>query len=364
MRLAPLVQSYIVRAPNFLLQPVLTVLDNVEGVVGGTLGSPTSELGPYVPVVFVTLEVGTSFLEEIDTGLTADLLVNAVSENRTTYVVQFDCQATTQALTFFRYNVVAQTKGGNPQRVVALGAHSDSVNAGPGINDDGSGSIGILAVAKALTQFSLKNAVRFHWWTAEEYGLLGSEYYVAALNETEIDKIALYLNFDMTASPNYVHAIYDGDGSAFNVSGPTGSAEIESLFENFFSKRGLPSVPTAFDDRSDYGPFLDVDIPSGGIFTGAEENKTVKEAALFGGQAGVALDPCYHAACDNITNLATDAFEINTQAIAYAITSYASSSSLPGNGTAAMKRRHTKRSVHKDSHVTHSCAHEVVVVEL
>lgn len=194
---------------------------------------------------------------------------------------------------------------------------------------------------------------------------MGSEFYVASLNQTELDKIALYLNFDMIASPNYIYAIYDGDGSAFNLSGPSGSAEIESLFEEFFADRNLASVPTEFNGRSDYGPFLDVGIPSGGLFTGAEDNKTEEEAALFGGDAGVAYDACYHAACDNITNLALDAFEINTQAIAYSIGTYASSlSSLPSNGTASARRRRVKREVHKDEHKVHSCSHEVVVVEL
>ena len=46
----------------------------------------------------------------------------------------------------------------------------------------------------------MTNAVRFGWWTGEEYGLLGSEFYVASLNETETAKIALYLNFDMVCA--------------------------------------------------------------------------------------------------------------------------------------------------------------------
>lgn len=39
--------------------------------------------------------------------------------------------------------------------------------------------------------------------------------------------------------------------------------------------------------RSDYGPFLEVNIPAGGLFTGAEVVKTAQEAVLFGGQAGM-----------------------------------------------------------------------------
>jgi len=205
----------------------------------------------------------------------------------------------------------------------------------------------------------------FHWWTAEEYGLLGSEFYVASLNKTETDKIAVYLNFDMIASPNYVYAIYDGDGSAFNLTGPAGSDQIEYLFEDFYKSKGLPSVPTAFDGRSDYGPFLDVGIPSGGLFTGAEDNKTVEEAALFGGTAGVALDACYHAACDDINNLALDAWVVNTQAIANSIGTYATDlTSIPRNTTAAVNKRQIKKRAPKSEHHVHSCSHEIILHEV
>lgn len=177
-------------------------------------------------------------------------------------------------------NLIATTKGGDQNNIVFAGAHSDSVPQGAGINDNGSGSIGILDVALRLPLFSVKNAVRFAWWTAEEYGLVGSEYYVAQLSEAEKAKIALYLNFDMIASPNYIYGVYDGDGSAFNTTGPAGSDDIEHVFEKYFKSVGLNTVPSEFDGRSDYGPFLDVGIPSGGLFTGAEGVKTAEEKKL------------------------------------------------------------------------------------
>lgn len=70
-------------------------------------------------------------------------------------------------------------------------------------SDDGSGTIGILTVAKALAKFRVKNAVRFAFWSAEEFGLLGSYFYVNSLNssETEVAKIRAYLNFDMVNTP-------------------------------------------------------------------------------------------------------------------------------------------------------------------
>lgn len=227
--------------------------------------------------------------------------------------------------------MVAQTKSGDPNNVLVLTAHTDSVDAGPGINDNGSGSVGLLETAIQLAKFSVNNAVRFVWVSAEEFGLLGSTYYVSQLSPEELEKIRLNLNFDMIASPNYVYAIYDGDGSAFGSSGPAGSAEAEKLFENYFrDEAGLKSVPTEFDGRSDYGPFLDAGIPTGGLFTGAEGIKTTEEQVLFGGEAGVAYDVNYHGAGDNVSNLNLDAFLENTMAIAHSIGTYGSSfDSLP-----------------------------------
>ena len=179
-----------------------------------------------------------------------------------------------------------------------------------------------MTVAKALAKFNVKNAVRFAWWSAEEFGLLGSEHYVQELTPEEDKKIRLYVNFDMIASPNYILGVYDGDGSAFNLSGPPGSAEVEHFLEGFFQENDVPSVPTEFSGRSDYGPFLAKNIPAGGLFTGAEVNKTAEEAALFGGEAGVAYDVNYHKVGDTFDNLNFEAFEINAKAIAAVVANY------------------------------------------
>lgn len=61
------------------------------------------------------------------------------------------------------WNIVAETRGGDHSNVVSLGAHSDSVAEGPGINDDGSGIISLLEVAKQLTNYEVNNAVRLAW---------------------------------------------------------------------------------------------------------------------------------------------------------------------------------------------------------
>ncbi|KAI0853276.1 Zn-dependent exopeptidase [Daldinia vernicosa] len=223
------------------------------------------------------------------------------------------------------YNVVASSKHGDANNVLFLGAHSDSVEAGPGINDNGSGSCGLLTVAKQLARWRTNNQVRFAWWTAEEEGLLGSEHYVNITAASELDKVRLYLNFDMIASPNYVLGIYDGDGSSFNLSGPAGSAQAEKLFEDWYKSEDLPFVGSEFNGRSDYGPFLDQGIPCGGLDTGADGIKTDEEVALFGGTAGIWYDPNYHSVKDNVTNLNLEAFEATSRAIAHAVATYGTS---------------------------------------
>ncbi len=224
-------------------------------------------------------------------------------------------------------NVIAQTSSGDPDNVVMVGAHLDSVQAGPGINDNGSGSAAILEVAEQMAKVKPRNAVRFAWWGAEEAGLIGSTAYVAGLTPEEGQQISLYLNFDMIGSPNHVFFVYDGDDSdAVGAGpGPDGSAQIEDVFERYYTDRGIPFTGTDFSGRSDYGPFIAAGIPSGGLFTGAEGIKTASQAAIWGGTAGVAYDACYHLACDTFANNNDTALDINSDGVAYATLQYAMS---------------------------------------
>lgn len=236
-------------------------------------------------------------------------------------------------------NVIADSRYGSRDNIVMAGAHLDSVDDGPGINDNGSGSAGLLEVAEAMGKTRQRNAFRFAWWGAEEAGLVGSTAYVNDLVNNDpdaLDDIALYLNFDMIGSPNYGLFVYDGDGDAFGLVGPDGSDDIEGLFEQYYAEREIPSRPTAFSGRSDYQAFINNGIPSGGLFTGAEGIKTAEEAELWGGEAGVAYDPCYHAACDTIDNVNHEALDVNADAIGYAVLTYVQSTfvinGVPGKG--------------------------------
>ena len=184
---------------------------------------------------------------------------------------------------------------------IMLGGHADSVTAGGGINDNGSGISAILSIAKENQNKDLP--IRYAFWGGEELGLLGSYHFISTSEFEDLDKISSYINLDMIASPNFARMIYDGDGSMGTPSGPQHSDKIEELFEEHFDAQELEHQPTPFDGRSDYGPFIEVGIASGGLFTGAESIKTASEESSYGGDAGVAYDECYHEFCDDIYNI-------------------------------------------------------------
>ena len=230
-------------------------------------------------------------------------------------------------------NVIAETRGGDPNKVIVVGAHLDSVGPGPGINDNGSGSAALVEFAQQLRGVNPKNKIRFIWFSAEESGLLGSEHYVASLPESERAKIAAMLNFDMIGSPNFVNFVYDGDLSdsppigedVFAPAARPFSATIEKIFLDYFKSQRIANLPTEFDGRSDYGPFIAAGIPAGGLFTGAEGLKTPEQAAIFGGTAGEQYDGCYHLGCDDFFNLSNKALDQNSDAAAHALITLAQS---------------------------------------
>ena len=220
-------------------------------------------------------------------------------------------------------NVIAESKWGDPRNVVMAGAHLDSVPEGPGINDNGSGSSGLLETAEQMRKVKTANKVRYAWWGGEEGSLVGSTFYVSQLTPEQLADLEMYLNFDMIGSPNYGLFRYDGDGSDFGLVGPEGSDDIEALFERYYTERGFESEASPFNGRSDYLAFINNGVPAGGLFTGAEGLKTEEQAAKWGGDAGIAYDPCYHAECDTIHNVNRDAQRINSDAIAYVTYLYA-----------------------------------------
>jgi aminopeptidase Y len=282
----------------------VVIYNNIAGDLNGTLGSGfTLDIG----VTGITQALGQQLAATA--GLELRLFTETLREPGTTS------------------NVLAEKAGKNSDNVVMVGAHLDSVPEGPGINDNGSGSAALIEVAEQMAKVKPQNTLRFAWWGAEEASLVGSTLYVNTLSDEEFAKIALYLNFDMIGSPNYVFFVYDGDNSdgVGAGPGPAGSAQIEQKFEDFYNSRSIPFKGTDFDGRSDYQAFIVNGIPAGGLFTGAEGIKTAAEVALWGGTVGQQYDPCYHAACDTFANNSDEALATNSDAVAYVTLSYAMS---------------------------------------
>ncbi|HEV7418238.1 MAG TPA: M28 family metallopeptidase [Mycobacterium sp.] len=227
------------------------------------------------------------------------------------------------------HNVIAQTKTGSTHDVVMAGAHLDSVPEGPGVNDNGSGVAAILETAVQLgSSPPVKNAVRFAFWGAEEIGLVGSDEYIKTLDVEALKDIGLYLNFDMLASPNPGYFTYDGDQSAPPSKDgvprvPEGSAGIERTLAAYLKSAGKQADDTSFDGRSDYDAFTKAGIPAGGLFSGAEENKTVAQAGIWGGDANKPFDPNYHQKTDTFDHLDRTSLDIHGRGVAYVIGLYA-----------------------------------------
>jgi Zn-dependent M28 family amino/carboxypeptidase len=269
----------------------------------GTLGTPVD-----VPVVGLSYADAVALLDDVRSGgATARVTTDTVT----------DLQRET-------HNLIADWPGRtrNDDQVVVVGAHLDSVPDGPGINDNGTGVAGILEIAKQMARTGvnkkLQRPVRFAFWGAEELGLLGSQHYVDTLTDAQRSRIYANLNFDMLGSPNFVRLVYDGDGSAFGSAGPAGSGRIEEIFTSYFGRAGLATDPTAFDGRSDYGPFIQYGIPAGGLFSGADDVKTKEQAKVYGGTAGEILDPNYHTPQDDITGVNTTVLGQLTDGAAHA----------------------------------------------
>jgi Zn-dependent M28 family amino/carboxypeptidase len=226
-------------------------------------------------------------------------------------------------------NVIAQTKTGSTTDVVMAGAHLDSVPEGPGINDNGSGVAAVLETAVQLGNSPpVHNAVRFGFWGAEELGLIGSRNYVESLDLDGLKDIALYLNFDMLASPNPGYFTYDGDQSLpidarEGPAAPEGSAGIERTLAAYLGWAERTPQATSFDGRSDYDGFALAGIPAGGLFSGAESKKSADQAKLWGGTPDEPFDPNYHHKTDTLDHIDRVSLGINGGGVAYGVAFYA-----------------------------------------
>lgn len=223
-------------------------------------------------------------------------------------------------------NVVAQTRTGNAENIVLAGAHLDSVPEGPGVNDNGSGVAALLEIAVRMGGSpGLPNAVRFGFWAAEEHSYEGSEGYVDSLSRGERAAHAVYLNVDMVASPNAGYFVQGGVGTDETETGPPGSDVAGRILAEELAAVGVAAERIEFAADSDFVPFIDAGIPTGGVLTGADNRKTGQQADRWGGKAGVVYDPCYHAACDRLEGIDRTALDRFGDALAGTIVRLAES---------------------------------------
>ncbi|KAF3938852.1 hypothetical protein ABW19_dt0207384 [Dactylella cylindrospora] len=305
--------------------------NQTPGTAYGSATLSAENIGLLVPCGVIPLEVAQSWIPRLKAGekLTAFLLVDSIFETRETW------------------NLISETKEGDPNNVVMLGAHLDSVQAGPGVNDDGSGSTALLEIMGSFKKYKgFKNKVRFAWWGAEESGLVGSLYYTKNLSEEEADKIRFYFNYDMIGSINPYFHVYQGENPGDRL-----GAELLVDYLNVTAKKPAEIAP--FGTSSDYVGFLEIGVPSSGLFTGA----------------GAPQDPCYHLACDTLENIDWSAITANAKAAARAAAKFALSlDGVPPRNKTTPNLRGRANLLHQfqkwsriESAVehSHSCAHKV-----
>lgn len=251
--------------------------------------------GVEIPVVAAGRDPAEALLRAAEAGATTELRVEvAMSPARAT-------------------SVLAELPGRSDE-VIMVGAHLDSVLDGPGMNDNASGTAVTLAMAAALASEPAPNpTVRFAFWAAEEYGVVGSTQYVGGLSEADQDLIQAYLNVDMVGSPNAGRFVYDEAQAA------SGSDELTRLLQESLEAHGTPALAVDIGGSSDHGPFQRAGIATGGVFSGATDQLSEEEATAFGATAGEQMDPCYHLPCDDLANVNLDSARILGQALTDAV---------------------------------------------
>ncbi|MEV7770330.1 M28 family peptidase [Kitasatospora sp. NPDC086791] len=231
-------------------------------------------------------------------------------------------EQTCTSCTYQSNNLIADWPGGPSDQVTMFGAHLDSVGAGPGINDNGSGSATLLENALVLAQQnpSLTRHVRFAWWTGEEQGLQGSQFYVGQLGSAQRSAIKAYYNFDMVGSPNAGYFINNISSSA--------SAPMKAYWDSLNLQ---PEENVEGQGRSDDYSFQQAGIPTSGYAAGASATKTSAQAAKWGGTAGRSYDSCYHQSCDTTGNVDATVLNRSADGVAYTIWKTSVGGSTPAN---------------------------------
>jgi hypothetical protein len=249
------------------------------GVASGSMvDADNNAFVPTVPVAFTSFDIGKQLYDASQAGTPPKLSLDVhvvVDPNRTDW------------------NVIAESKGGDPNHVVVVDAHLDAIY-GAGMLDNASGSATILDIAEKMQKVHPKNKLRFIWFGGEELGLLGSDYYVNNLSPAELGRISYDLDADVTATPNYTIGVLDPAGP--DLFGRTVTATFpDNVYEPSKIARdmGVDYLDSIGKNHMFFSPvgtdafmFNAAGIPASGVLTGQDCCKTQEEVNLFGGQLG------------------------------------------------------------------------------
>ena len=144
----------------------------------------------------------------------------------------------------------------NDDAIIIFNAHYDGVKAGPGANDDGSGTAAVLAAAYALSQFHFNRTLKFVAFAGEEIGLIGSQLYAKEAYGRN-DNIMLEVNADMIG--------YDNGSRTMRVIGTEDAGWVADVFQTIVTDYGIglsirPGSTTRVGHKlsgSDFAPFLE-----------------------------------------------------------------------------------------------------------
>lgn len=256
-----------------------------------------------------SLSGAAAVLLEVDTGdperrwdprgpISAGLPIVLIGQNVAEQVAAADAVRLTVAVDedhrVSSVNVLAELPGREPGPVLMIGSHLDSVVGSYGVNDNGTGIAVVLELTRALAGCDLRPTVRVAFWGAEEWGLRGSAHYVDRVDPGDV---LAYLNLDMLGSPNGGHYVY-GEREPGTLAARLGEA---------FDALGAPWLwDERLGARSDHAAFDAAGVPVVSLVSGAEAIVDDDTAAIFGTEAGLQHDPCYHRSCDDLANVDRD----------------------------------------------------------
>ncbi|WP_431728836.1 M28 family peptidase [Verrucosispora sp. TAA-831] len=209
--------------------------------------------------------------------------------------------ATTAHRGLTSYNVLAERRGrsGANGPVVMVSAHYDSVIGAPGANDDGSGTVLCLELARVLKAIPINATVRFGLWGSEEQGLIGSRYYVRELPQVERDRILAVYQNDMVATswdPATRYWLLSFTGEANRATDEVSAAALRLGYQPQIS-------PVTQRGASDHQSFQEVGIASANFSWRGEESPAL-------------LEPPYHSPEDTIAkNISLERLQVSMELI-------------------------------------------------